>query len=163
HLTESGSAHMVSVSSKPNTVRTATAAGTVYFSNPTPLSLIRSNSLKKGDVLSVARIAGIMAAKQCPTLIPLCHPILLSHVGVILRLTDAQPESATCEGKHGAVDIQAKVQCLGPTGVEMEALTAVMGAALTVVDMCKAVDKGMRVHNVRVVSKEGGRSGVWKE
>ncbi|KAF2744101.1 hypothetical protein M011DRAFT_470764 [Sporormia fimetaria CBS 119925] len=157
HLTPSGSAHMVSVSDKPSTVRTAIAIGVVNFSNPTPLSLIRSNSLKKGDVLSVARIAGIMAAKQCPTLIPLCHPIALSHVGVTLKLVDAD------EQKHGGVEVQAKAQCVGPTGVEMEALTAVMGAALTVVDMCKAVDKAMRVEGVRVVRKEGGRSGTWCE
>lgn len=156
HLTPSGSAHMVSVSAKPNTVRTAIAAGTVYFSKTTPLSLIRSNSNKKGDVLSVARIAGIMAAKQCPTIIPLCHPILLTHVGVVLRLFGD-------EGEIGGIDVQAKVSCTGATGVEMEALTSVMGAALTVVDMCKAVDKGMRIEGVRVVLKEGGRSGTWVE
>jgi molybdenum cofactor biosynthesis protein MoaC len=163
HLTFSGSAHMVSVSAKPNTVRTAVAVGLVHFSNPTPLSLIRNNSLKKGDVLSVARIAGIMAAKQCPTLIPLCHPIALSHVGVILRLFDDQSSSGTEKSQYGGVEIQATVQCTGPTGVEMEALTAVMGAALTVVDMCKAVDKGMSVEGVKVVKKEGGRSGTWLE
>lgn len=166
HLTSSGSAHMVSVSAKPNTTRTAIAVGTVYFSNGTPLSLIRSNSLKKGDVLSVARIAGIMAAKQCPTLIPLCHPIALSHVGLRLRLFDSEATPKVSEQSahgNGGVQVQATVQCTGPTGVEMEALTAVMGAALTVVDMCKAVDKGMRVSDVRVVRKEGGRSGVWRE
>lgn len=145
---------MVSVTSKPNTVRTAIAVGSVYFSNAQPLSLIRSNSNKKGDVLSVSRIAGIMAAKKCPDIIPLCHPINLSHVGVILQLFDEA---------HGGITVQAKVECTGGTGVEMEALTAVMGAALTVVDMCKAVDKGMRVENVRVTFKEGGRSGTWRE
>jgi molybdenum cofactor biosynthesis protein MoaC len=158
---------MVSVSAKSDTFRTAVAVGVVHFSNHTPLSLIRSNSLKKGDVLSVARIAGIMAAKQCPTLIPLCHPIALSHAGVALRLIDGAESGAGLQGaeyaQYGGVEIQATVQCTGPTGVEMEALTAVMGAALTVVDMCKAVDKGMRVQNVRVVKKEGGRSGMWKE
>ncbi|KAF2874029.1 molybdenum cofactor biosynthesis protein C [Massariosphaeria phaeospora] len=148
---------MVSVTGKPSTHRTAIAAGTVHFSNPTPLSLIRANAVKKGDVLSVSRIAGIMAAKKCPDLIPLCHPIALTHVGVTLTALD--------NGKYpfGGVDVEAKVECTGQTGVEMEALTGVMGAALSVVDMCKAVDKGMRVEGVRVVLKEGGRSGTWRE
>ncbi|OAL04908.1 GTP cyclohydrolase subunit MoaC, partial [Phaeosphaeriaceae sp. SRC1lsM3a] len=160
HLTSSGSAHMVSVSSKAHTVRTAIAVGFVHFSNPTPLSLMTSASLKKGDVLAVSRIAGIMAAKKCPDLIPLCHPIALTHVGVELRVLDAQAG----EGMgFGGVSVEAKVQCTGPTGVEMEALTAVMGATLSVVDMCKAVDKFQRVQDVRVVLKEGGKSGVWKE
>jgi molybdenum cofactor biosynthesis protein MoaC len=157
HLTSSGSAHMVSVASKSHTVRTAIAVGTVYFSNPTPLSLIRSNSLKKGDVLSVSRLAGIMAAKKCPDLVPLCHPIMLTHVGVELYVFDCK------DGGFGGVAVEAKVQCEGQTGVEMEALTAVMGSTLSVVDMCKAVDKGMRIDGVRVVLKEGGRSGLWKE
>lgn len=157
HLTPSGSAHMVSISSKAHTVRTAIAAGSVHFSNATPLSLIRSNSMKKGDVLSVSRIAGIMAAKKCPDLIPLCHPIMLTHVGVELSVFDGD------DGGFGGVTVEAKVQCEGQTGVEMEALTSVMATALSVVDMCKAVDKGMSVQNVRVVLKEGGRSGTWKE
>ena len=178
HLTASGSAHMVSVSAKAHTVRTAIAVGTIYFSNATPLSLIRSNSLKKGDVLGVSRIAGIMAAKKCPDLIPLCHPIALTHVGVELKafpspsITEddsAQQSEAGARKKnrndmgYGGVTVEAKVQCTGPTGVEMEALTAVMGAALSVVDMCKAVDKFQRVQDIRVVLKEGGKSGVWKE
>jgi len=161
HLTSSGSAHMVSVSAKQDTVRTAIAVGTVYFTNPTPLSLIQSNSAKKGDVLGVSRIAGIMAAKKCPDLIPLCHPIALTHVGVELK--PFGPEDANEEGDYGGVHVEAKVQCVGPTGVEMEALTAVMGAALSVVDMCKAVDKFQRVSDVRVVLKEGGKSGTWRE
>ncbi|KAH7401275.1 Molybdopterin cofactor biosynthesis C domain-containing protein [Pyrenochaeta sp. MPI-SDFR-AT-0127] len=172
HLTASGSAHMVSVSQKAHTVRTAIAVGTVYFSNPTPLSLIRSNSLKKGDVLSVSRIAGIMAAKKCPDLIPLCHPIALTHVGVELKVFGSEREGGissssilTSSGDmgHGGILIEAKVQCTGQTGVEMEALTAIMGATLSVVDMCKAVDKFQRVQDVRVVLKEGGKSGTWKE
>ncbi|ORY09820.1 molybdenum cofactor biosynthesis protein C, partial [Clohesyomyces aquaticus] len=178
HLTPTGSAHMVSISTKHPTLRTAIATGHILFSNPTPLQLIKSNSLKKGDVLSVARIAGIMAAKRCPEIIPLCHPILLSHVGVELSLlppSNLKPESEVedkAEGEvkgasfgqgFGGVEVVAKVQCTGATGVEMEALTAVMGASLTVVDMCKAVDKGMRVEGVRVVLKEGGRSGSWRE
>jgi molybdenum cofactor biosynthesis protein MoaC len=162
HLTSSGSAHMVSVSAKAHTTRTAIAIGTVSFSNPTPLSLIQSNSLKKGDVLSVSRIAGIMAAKKCPDLIPLCHPIALTHVGVELKTFSSTPTDSNDLG-FGGVYIEAKVQCTGQTGVEMEALTSVMGTALSVVDMCKAVDKGMVVGDVRVVLKEGGRSGVWRE
>ncbi|KAH7128416.1 molybdenum cofactor biosynthesis protein MoaC, partial [Dendryphion nanum] len=166
HLTPTGTAHMVSVSLKPSTLRTAIAVGYIHFSNPTPLSLIRSNSLKKGDVLSVARIAGIMAAKATPTLVPLCHPIALEHVGVELRILDGG-EGGDGEGSakvgegFGGVSVEAKVQCTGPTGVEMEALAAVVGAGLTVVDMCKAVDRGMRMEGVRVVLKEGGRSGTW--
>lgn len=178
HLTSTGSAHMVSISAKAHTTRTAIAVGTVYFSNPTPLSLITSNSLKKGDVLSVSRVAGIMAAKKCPDIVPLCHPIPLTHVGVELRTFS--PSSTTgCTGaadgtpsgmpdgadnmSHGGVQIECKVACTGATGVEMEALTAVMGTALSVVDMCKAVDKFQRIGDVRVVLKEGGKSGVWRE
>jgi molybdenum cofactor biosynthesis enzyme len=176
HLTSSGSAHMVSVSDKQHTTRTAIAVGTVYFTNPTPLQLIRSNSLKKGDVLGTSRIAGIMAAKKCPEIIPLCHPIALTHVGVELRafgdnFADPSPEFSSSapasqysvDPGYGGIQIEAKVQCTGPTGVEMEALTAVMGTALSVVDMCKAVDKFQRVQDVRVVLKEGGKSGLWRE
>jgi molybdenum cofactor biosynthesis protein MoaC len=167
HLTSTGTAHMVSVSAKPHTVRTATAVGVVCFTNPTPLSLIRSNALKKGDVLSVSRIAGIMAAKKCPDLIPLCHPIALTHVGIEVKAfgpdDTALASASETVGEHGGVVVEATVQCTGPTGVEMEALTAVMGAALTVVDMCKAVDKFQRVERVRVVRKEGGKSGTWNE
>jgi molybdenum cofactor biosynthesis protein MoaC len=162
HLTASGSAHMVSVSAKPHTVRTAIAVGTVTFSNPVPLGLIKTNSLKKGDVLSVSRIAGIMAAKKCPDLIPLCHPIALTHVGVELQVFES-PASGGSDLGFGGVHIEAKVSCTGPTGVEMEALTSVMGCALSVVDMCKAVDKFQRVGDVRVVLKEGGKSGRWAE
>jgi molybdenum cofactor biosynthesis enzyme len=176
HLTASGSAHMVSVSNKQHTTRTAIAVGTVYFTNPTPLQLIRSNSLEKGDVLGTSRIAGIMAAKKCPEIIPLCHPIALTHVGVELRAFGSNsggssPDSLpsipispySIDPGYGGIQIEAKVQCTGPTGVEMEALTAVMGAALSVVDMCKAVDKFQRVQDLRVVLKEGGKSGVWRE
>jgi molybdenum cofactor biosynthesis protein MoaC len=157
HLTSSGAAHMVSVSSKAHTLRTAIAVGKVSFSSHMTLSLIRSNNLKKGDVLAVSRIAGIMAAKKCPDIIPLCHPIMLTHVGVELSVF------GKANGGFGGVNVEAKVQCEGQTGVEMEALTAVMGASLSVVDMCKAVDKGMRIEAVRVVVKEGGRSGKWRE
>ncbi|KAF1942889.1 MoaC-domain-containing protein [Clathrospora elynae] len=174
HLTPTGSAHMVSVSTKAHTIRTAIAVGTVYFSNPTPLALIRNNSLKKGDVLAVSRIAGIMAAKKCPEIVPLCHPIALSHVGVELYTFGPDSRKGGCGkqggkgsgdmGKdNGGVHVEAKVECTGPTGVEMEALTAIMGATLSVLDMCKAVDRFQRVAGVRVVLKEGGKSGVWRE
>lgn len=163
HLTPTGTVHMVSVSSKIPTHRTAIAAGTVVFSNPAPLCLIRSASLKKGDVLAVSRVAGIMAAKKCPDIVPLCHPIALSHVSVEVEMLSAT-EAGECD-EHalpfGGVQIQAQVECQGPTGVEMEALTAVMGAALSVLDMCKAVDKKQRIEGVRVLRKEGGRSGDW--
>jgi len=158
HLTPSGSARMVSVSEKSSTLRTAIAVGHVIFSNPEPFHLIRNHSLRKGDVLSVSRVAGIMAAKKCPDLIPLCHPIMLTHVSVEVR-PYREAEIDITDGVY----IEAKVQCEGQTGVEMEALTAVMGAALSVVDMCKAIDKGMRIEKVRVVLKDGGRSGLWKE
>lgn len=154
HLTPTGTAHMVSITSKPPTLRTAIATATISFSNPHPLPLILSASLKKGDVLSVSRIAAIMAAKQTPTLIPLCHPIALTHVGVELYLFE--------EG-YGGVVVESKVMCEGSTGVEMEALTSVVGGALSVVDMCKGVDRGIVIGGVRVVLKEGGRSGVWRE
>ncbi|KAF1364534.1 MoaC-domain-containing protein [Lizonia empirigonia] len=166
HLTPTGSAHMVNISSKAHTTRTAIAVGTVYFSNPTPLTLITANALKKGDVLSVSRIAGIMAAKKCPDIVPLCHPIPLTHVGVELRTfsADAAPAAKLPDDLgYGGVQIECTVTCTGATGVEMEALTAVMGTALSVVDMCKAVDKFQRIGDVRVVLKEGGKSGVWRE
>ncbi|OAG04100.1 molybdenum cofactor biosynthesis protein MoaC, partial [Paraphaeosphaeria sporulosa] len=168
HLTSSGAAHMVSVASKPSTERTAIATGTVRFSNPTPLSLIHAASNKKGDVLSVSRIAGIMAAKHTPTLIPLCHPIALTHVGVSLHVVLPFSASSSVVGKDkdakdfGSIVVESKVSCTGQTGVEMEALTSVTGAALSVVDMCKAVDKGISISDVRVVLKEGGRSGTWR-
>lgn len=151
HLTSTGAAHMVPIANKQPTTRTARAICSVHFSNPTALQLVRENGLKKGDVLGVARIAGIMAAKRTPDLIPLCHPIMLSHVSVELAPADNR------------IDVSATVTCDGKTGVEMEALTAAAAAALTVYDMCKAVDKGMRVEGLRVVLKEGGKSGRWVE
>lgn len=156
HLTPTGEVHMVNITAKSTTSRSATAVGRVYFSNPTSLQLIRSNSFKKGDVLGVARIAGIMAAKKCPEIVPLCHPILITGVCVSVETHDM------AEG-HGYVQIEATVECAGQTGVEMEALTAVMGAGLTVVDMCKAVDKRMVIGECRVTRKVGGRSGEFVE
>lgn len=151
HLTSTGAAQMVSIAHKQPTTRTARAICSVRFSNPTALQLIRDNGLQKGDVLGVARVAGIMAAKRTSDLIPLCHPIMLSHVSVVLEPADS------------TIDVSATVTCDGKTGVEMEALTAAAAAALTVYDMCKAVDKGMRVEGLRVVLKEGGKSGRWVE
>ncbi|KAF2238332.1 MoaC-domain-containing protein [Viridothelium virens] len=126
HLTPSGTAQMVSIASKPASHRVATAVGRVTFSSPDPARLIRTNQMKKGDVLAVARVAGIMAAKRTSEVVPLCHPVGISRVGVELVV------------EKGHVRIQATVECVGSTGVEMEALMAVNGAALTVYDMCKA-------------------------
>ncbi|KAH8909803.1 molybdenum cofactor biosynthesis prote [Coniochaeta sp. PMI_546] len=155
HVSGSGSAHMVSISDKTPTRRVAIAKCTVGFSNPTAIRLIKQNQMKKGDVLGVARVAGIMASKRTPDLIPLCHPIAISHVSVEVEVgQDAEDES---------IEITATVSCDGKTGVEMEALTAASTAALTVYDMCKAVDKGMVIEGLRVVLKEGGKSGRWVE
>ncbi|KAF4986007.1 hypothetical protein FDECE_16172 [Fusarium decemcellulare] len=151
HVSESGAARMVSISDKSVTSRVAKAVCTVRFSNGTAISLIRDNQMKKGDVLGVARIAGIMASKRTPDLIPLCHPIALSKATVDLDVRG-----------DDRVEIAATVTCEGRTGVEMEALTAASTAALTVYDMCKAVDKGMVVEGLRVVLKDGGKSGRWE-
>ncbi|KAK1595319.1 Molybdopterin cofactor biosynthesis C domain-containing protein [Colletotrichum navitas] len=150
-----GSARMVSIASKTATSRVAKAACTVTFSSPLALRLVRASQMKKGDVLGTARVAGIMAAKRTPDLIPLCHPILLSHVGV-----EVEPASAA-DGET-VLNVEATVECEGKTGVEMEAMTAAAAAALTVYDMCKAVDKGMVVGGLRVVLKDGGKSGRWE-
>jgi len=141
---------MVSISGKDVTAREAVAKGRIIFSNSETAKLIQSNTLKKGDVLAVARIAGIMAAKRTSDLIPLCHPLSLSSVAVDLEVDPA-----------GAVDITATVRCEGKTGVEMEALTAATVSALTIYDMVKAVDRHMRIEQVRVVHKAGGKSGDW--
>lgn len=162
---------MVSIAHKQPTTRTARAVCAVRFSHPLALRLIRENGHKKGDVLGVARVAGIMAAKRTPDLIPLCHPVMLSHVSVELEPRvefegegeDAGGGGSEGEGEGGVLDVSATVTCDGKTGVEMEALTAASAAALTVYDMCKAVDKGMRVEGLRVVLKEGGKSGRWVE
>ncbi|KZL67013.1 molybdenum cofactor biosynthesis protein 1 b [Colletotrichum incanum] len=155
HVSPTGSAHMVSIASKTPTSRVAKAACTVTFSSPLAIRLIRASQMKKGDVLGTARIAGIMAAKRTPDLIPLCHPILLSHVGV-----EVEPASGSEE--ETVLNVEATVECEGKTGVEMEAMTAAGAAALTVYDMCKAVDKGMVVGGLRVVLKDGGKSGRWE-
>ncbi len=148
HLDEQGTARMVDVGAKPESERLAVAQGTVYM-QPETLRLIREGALKKGDVLMVARLAGIMAAKKTSDLIPLCHPLPLTHIDVDLTLD----ESAN------AVRISATARTVGKTGVEMEALTAVSVAALTVYDMAKAVDRAMRLSDIRLVEKRGGQHG----
>ncbi|CAK7269059.1 hypothetical protein SEPCBS119000_003378 [Sporothrix epigloea] len=160
HVSASGTAHMVAVGDKAVTSRSAVAACAVHFSSPVAAALVRANDMAKGDVLGVARIAGIMAAKRTADLIPLCHPLALSHVAVDVDVADSLNKSSD---DHGHVKIRATVRCEGKTGVEMEALTAASVAALTVFDMCKAVDKGMRIDDLRVVFKEGGKSGRWEE
>jgi cyclic pyranopterin phosphate synthase len=151
HIDENGNARMVDVGEKAATVRTATAKGTVLMAAET-LQKITDRGFKKGDVLSVAQLAGIMGAKRTPDLIPLCHPLALTSVKV----------SLTPDVSRNAVDIEATCGLTGQTGVEMEALTAVSVAALTVYDMCKAVDKAMRITDVRLVHKAGGKSGEFK-
>ncbi|KAI7930853.1 hypothetical protein M0657_000505 [Pyricularia oryzae] len=165
HVSDSGAAHMVSIAAKAITSRVATAACTVVFSNPTAARLIRENQMKKGDVLGVARVAGIMASKKTSELIPLCHPIPISRVSVDLAVSSDHPLGGEGEAAAAAavVEVSATVECDGKTGVEMEALTAASTAALTVYDMCKAVDKGMRIEGLRVVLKDGGKSGRWVE
>jgi cyclic pyranopterin phosphate synthase len=148
HLDESGRARMVDVGQKPETERVAVARGEVQM-RPETLELIRQGALKKGDVLTVAQIAGVMAAKRTADLIPLCHPLALTQILVDLDLDADLP----------GVQITATVRTRGKTGVEMEALTAVSVAALTVYDMAKAAEKTMRIQNVRLVEKHGGRSG----
>jgi len=148
HVDESGAARMVDVSGKDVTARTATASGRVMVS-PAVVALLRGEGVPKGDALGVARVAGIMGAKQTPSLIPLCHPLAVSGVTVDLAVGDE------------SVDIVATVRTTDRTGVEMEALTAVSVAALTVVDMVKAVDKAAVITDVRVETKTGGKSGDW--
>jgi len=151
HIGAAGEARMVDVSQKPATERVAIAEGRVVM-RPETLALIRSGDAKKGDVLGTARIAGIMAAKRTHELIPLCHPIALTKVTVDLDGDDSLP----------GVVVRAEVKTVGATGVEMEALTAVTVACLTVYDMAKAVDRGMRIAAVRLVEKRGGKSGHWR-
>jgi cyclic pyranopterin phosphate synthase len=148
HVDESGDARMVDVSDKPVTARSATARGRVEVS-PRVVELLRGDGMPKGDALAVARIAGIMAAKRTPDLVPLCHPLAISAVEVGLVVEDE------------SVAIRATVRTTDRTGVEMEALTSVTVAALTVIDMVKAVDKHARITDVEVVAKSGGRSGDW--
>ncbi|MCF0137905.1 MAG: cyclic pyranopterin monophosphate synthase MoaC [Oscillospiraceae bacterium] len=148
HFNDSGRAWMVDVSEKSETARTAVAAGRVKV-NAETFALIKSGGMKKGDVLGTAQIAGIMGAKRTPDIIPMCHPIMLSGVNIDFALN----EEELC------VEICATAKCTGVTGVEMEALTAVSVAALTVYDMCKAVQKDMEISDIRLLKKSGGKSG----
>ncbi len=150
HFDEAGRAAMVDVSAKAETSRTAIARGRIVMA-PETLALIQGGQVGKGDVLGVARLAGIMAAKRTSDLIPLCHPLMIAKVTV--DLTPVAPD---------AIEIEATVKVNGQTGVEMEALTAVTVAALTVYDMCKAADRGMRIEAVRLVHKSGGKSGTYQ-
>jgi cyclic pyranopterin monophosphate synthase len=151
HIDDSGAANMVDVGDKESTARVAVARGAVLML-PETLALIEGGGHSKGDVISVARVAGIQAAKKCSDLIPLCHPLMLNKVGVDFEF----------DREANAVRIEATCKVSGKTGVEMEALTAVSVAALTLYDMCKAVDRGMRITDVELVRKEGGKSGVWE-
>ena len=148
HFNDQGRAKMVNVGEKPETVRAAVAAGRVYVNEET-FNLIKSGGMKKGDVLTVAQIAGVMGAKRTPELIPMCHPVIIDGIDLALSLN----EEELC------VDIRAEVSCAGRTGVEMEALTAVSAAALTVYDMCKAVQRDMVISDIRLISKTGGVHG----
>jgi cyclic pyranopterin phosphate synthase len=150
HFDSSGQAHMVNVGDKPNTHRVAVATGTISML-PATFDLVEAGNHKKGDVLGIARIAGIQASKKTSELIPLCHPLALSHVSLQFEL-DRKTSSIRC---------QVQAETTGPTGVEMEALTAVQVALLTIYDMCKAVDRGMVISDVKLLEKSGGKSGTW--
>jgi len=150
HFNAQGQAHMVDVGAKASTRRVAVASGRIRM-QPATLALVQSGSAKKGDVLGIARIAGIMGAKRTPELIPLCHPIGLTRVAVDFEVL---PESAE-------IVCTATTETVGPTGVEMEALTAVQVALLTIYDMCKAADRGMVISDVKLLEKHGGKSGSW--
>jgi len=151
HFDAAGRAHMVNVTDKPETDRTAVAAGRVVMAAET-LARIEAGLIGKGDVLAVAQVAGIMAAKKTWEIIPMCHPLLLTGIGITFAFDTGA----------SAIDIRAEVKTTGKTGVEMEALTAVSAAALTIYDMCKAIDRGMCVENIRLLRKAGGRSGVFE-
>lgn len=151
HFNDQGRAKMVDVSEKPESVRTAVAAGRVLV-NAATFSLIKSGGMKKGDVLTVAQVAGVMGAKRTPELIPMCHPVVIDGIDLALSLDEAR-----C-----SVEIRATVSCAGRTGVEMEALSAVSAAALTVYDMCKAVQKDMVIADIRLLSKTGGVHGDFR-
>ena len=160
HFDSQGLAHMVDVAGKAATHRVAVASGRITM-QPATLALVLSGNAKKGDVLGVARIAGIMAAKKTSDMIPLCHPLALTHVAIEFVAENLYGTSGNAlnEGEAGSVRCTATVETVGPTGVEMEALMAVNVALLTIYDMCKAVDRGMEVTEVKVLEKRGGKSG----
>ena len=149
HIDESGRPKMVDITAKPDTHRQAVARGLVRMQSAT-LELLKKGQMAKGDVLSAAKLAGIMGAKQTPALIPLCHPILIGDVRIEFNIDE----------KESTVEITTTVESTGKTGVEMEALTATAVTALTIYDMCKAIDRGMRIENIRLVKKSGGKSGT---
>jgi cyclic pyranopterin phosphate synthase len=149
HLDDAGRPRMVDVTAKADTVRMAVARGVVRM-QPDTFKLIKQGGTKKGDVLSIAKLAGIMAAKRTPDLIPLCHPLLIGNVSI-----DFRPDEA-----NSTIEITATVESTGKTGVEMEALTATAVTALTIYDMCKSVDRGMKIESIRLVRKSGGKSGI---
>jgi cyclic pyranopterin phosphate synthase len=153
HLDEQGRARMVDVGAKADTQRVAVARGRVTM-RPETLALVQAGAAQKGDVLTVAQVAGIQAAKHTHELIPMCHPLLLTHIQVELVPGE--------DGEQAWIDVEATVRTTGKTGVEMEALTAASVAALTVYDMCKAVDRGMTLTDLRLVHKRGGKSGTWE-
>lgn len=168
HLTEQGNAHMVDVSEKAETKRTAIAEGFITMQAST-LATVLSHRAKKGDVLATARIAGIMAAKKTSDLIPLCHPLMLTNVTIDLLpiwgddMPSTQTRPSHSRGEHPCgIHVVAQASLVGKTGVEMEALTAASVACLTIYDMCKAIDRGMEINEVRLIRKEGGKSGVWQ-
>jgi cyclic pyranopterin phosphate synthase len=150
HFDSAGQAHMVDVGAKAETARIARAAGSIFM-KPETLALIRSGAASKGDVLGIARIAAIQASKRTGDLIPLCHPIALTRVAADFSIDET----------HNAIHCEVTAECFGRTGVEMEALTAVSIGLLTIYDMTKAVDRGMRIDNMRLVEKTGGKSGRW--
>jgi len=151
HLDEEGKARMVDVSEKPLTQREAIARGSVYL-KPETITLIKEKAIKKGDVITVAKVAGIMAAKRTAELIPMCHPLNITSVGLDITISEEEKRLV----------IEARVKTVGPTGVEMEALTAVSIAAMTIYDMCKAVDKEMIISDIMLIEKRGGKSGEFK-
>lgn len=154
HFDAQGQAHMVDVAAKPHTHRTAVARGRINML-PGTLAIIKAGTAKKGDVLGIARVAGIMAAKKTSDLIPLCHPLALTRVAVEFEGVHADATGA------GSIVCTATVETIGPTGVEMEALTAVQVALLTIYDMCKAVDRGMTITDCKLLEKHGGKSGSY--
>ena len=160
HFDGQGQAHMVDVAAKPATHRIAVAQGRIVM-KPATLALILAGNAKKGDVLGIARIAGIMAAKKTSDLIPLCHPLALTRVAIEFVASPADGASATAlnDDETGHISCTATVETVGPTGVEMEALTAVNIALLTIYDMCKAADRGMTITDVKLLEKHGGKSG----
>jgi len=151
HFDESGQAHMVNVGDKASTHRIAVAIGKISML-PETFKMVEAGTHKKGDVLGIARIAGIQASKKTAELIPLCHPLALTHVGLEFQLNT----------KENSIACQVRAETTGPTGVEMEALTAVQVALLTIYDMCKAVDRGMVMGDIYLLEKSGGKSGEWK-